>query len=163
MTRVGATLRHPWRASNRYTTEAVTVLPSFSANAARKGDTTSMPPPLACSSQGPETLLPAPPSSTHCAGHPVPRFHSPADLFPTVESSPATEPPSPAPLRSMPPFPPASYSSPRVTTPLVPPSIPHACGLPTASSPVLLLSGQSAVASMPPLCHISAHLESELE
>jgi hypothetical protein len=42
----GATLRQPWRANMRYTTEAATVCPSFCANAARSGEATKTPPAL---------------------------------------------------------------------------------------------------------------------
>src|SRR3990172_1064345 len=95
----------------------------------------------------PETLLPPPPSSTHCAGHPSSEISLPRRISsPTVESSPAIGARSPAPLRSMPPFAPASYSSPRVTTPLEPPSIPPGLWLARPpSSPVSLLSCRSAV------------------
>ena len=48
----GAIFRHPCRASRRYTTEGATFRPSFSANAARRGKTTSMPAVRACSTQG---------------------------------------------------------------------------------------------------------------
>src|SRR3990172_1309735 len=49
----GATLRHPCRASKRYTTEGATFLrPSRSARAARNGETTSTPACRAGSSQG---------------------------------------------------------------------------------------------------------------
>src|SRR3990167_5419571 len=42
----GATLRQPWRASIRYTTEAATGCPSLCANAARSGDATKTSPAL---------------------------------------------------------------------------------------------------------------------
>src|SRR5438132_6491263 len=49
----GATLRHPCRVSNRYTTEGATLLrPSFSARAARNGETTKTPACWACSTHG---------------------------------------------------------------------------------------------------------------
>ena len=42
----GATLRQPWRANMRYTTEAATGCPSFCANAARSGEATKTLPAL---------------------------------------------------------------------------------------------------------------------
>ena len=48
----GATLRQPWRASMRYTTDAATGCPSSWASAARNGETTNMLPWSACAIQG---------------------------------------------------------------------------------------------------------------
>jgi len=48
----GATFRQPWRSSMRYRTVAATGRPIFWASAARKGDTTKIPPSLACCTHG---------------------------------------------------------------------------------------------------------------
>jgi hypothetical protein len=67
----GATLRQPWRANMRCTTEAATGCPSFCANAARSGDMTKIPRSSTPAPRGPRSCA-LPPKSARLGGdHPT--------------------------------------------------------------------------------------------